>query len=90
MITKSSYLSRDQHSHTDSYTIFSRYKPLIILESSTILVTRALLVWGNGVVAMQTMQIIYGVASASEVAYYSYSYAAVPQEHYHKVTAYTR
>ena len=67
-----------------------RYKPLIITEGLAYLSTRIILIWANGVLAMQFMQFAYGVATATEVAYYSYIYALVPKEHYQKVTSYLR
>ncbi len=67
-----------------------RYKPLIILEGLAYLTTRVLLIWGSGVLAMQFMEIAYGVATGTEVAYYSYIYALVPTEHYLKVTGFLR
>ena len=67
-----------------------RYKPLIIVEGLAYLTTRILLIWGNGVLAMQFMQVAYGFATGTEVAYYSYIYALVPTEHFQKVTGYLR
>ena len=67
-----------------------RYKPLIIVEGLAYLTTRVLLIWGNGVLAMQFMQVAYGFATGTEVAYYSYIYALVPTEHFQKVTGYLR
>ena len=67
-----------------------RYKPLIITEGLAYLATRVLLIWAHGVLSMQFMQIAYGVATGTEIAYYSYIYALVPTEHYQKVTAWLR
>lgn len=39
---------------------------------------------------MQWMQVTYGLATATEVAYYSYIYAVVDVQHFQKVTSYTR
>ena len=36
------------------------------------------------------MQFTYGIATSTEVAYYTYIYAKVPKEHYQKVTSFTR
>lgn len=71
-------------------TDFLRYKPLIILESLAYLATRVILVWGNGIFIMQIMQLTYGIASAAEIAYYSYIYTVVDEEYYQRVTSYTR
>ncbi|XP_013407120.1 thiamine transporter 1 [Lingula anatina] len=67
-----------------------RYKPVIIFEGLTYLGTWALLLWGQGVLTMQLMQFLYGLATATEIAYYSYIYAAVEKDHYQRVTSYTR
>ena len=67
-----------------------RYKPVILLESVAYLTTRVLLIWGTSVFAMQMMQVAYGVATATEIAYFSYIYAAVSIVHFKKVTSYVR
>lgn len=67
-----------------------RYKPVILLESGAYLATRFLLVWGTSLVAMQWMQVVYGVATATEIAYFSYIYAAVSVVQFKKVTSYVR
>ena len=36
------------------------------------------------------MQFTYGIATSTEVAYYTYIYAKVPKENYQKVTSFTR
>ena len=71
-------------------TDFLKYKPVIIVEGLAYLTTRILLIWASGVLAMQFMQLAYGISTGAEVAYYSYIYAAVSQDHYQKVTSYTR
>ena len=72
------------------FTDFLRYKPLIIIESLAYLGTRVILVWGDGIFIMQIMQVTYGLAMATEIAYYSYIYAMVDESYYRKVTSYTR
>ena len=67
-----------------------RYKPVILLESGAYLATRFLLIWGTTVFSMQWMQVVYGVATATEIAYFSYIYAAVSKIHFKKVTSYVR
>ncbi len=71
-------------------TDIARYKPIILLESVAYLLTRVLLIWGTSVFAMQMMQVVYGVATATEIAYFSYIYAAVSVVHFKKVTSYVR
>ena len=36
------------------------------------------------------MQVAYGIATSTEVAYFTYIYARVPGQHYQKVTSFTR
>ena len=71
-------------------TDYFLYRPLIMTEALTYLSTRVLLIWGSTVLAMQFMQLAYGIATATEIAYYSYIYAVVPDEQYKKVTSWTR
>lgn len=67
-----------------------RYKPVILVESVAYLSTRVLLIWGTSVFSMQMMQVVYGIATATEIAYFSYIYAAVSVVHFKKVTSYVR
>ena len=39
--------------------------------------TWCLLLWGRTLLSMQFMQFVYGVATSTEVAYYTYIYAKV-------------
>ena len=71
-------------------TDYLRYKPIILLEAFSYLATRFLLIWGTSVFAMQWMQVAYGVASASEVAFFAYIYLAVPDVRYKVVTSVLR
>ena len=61
------------------FTDYVRYKPIIVLEGISYIATWILLLWAEGVTAMQIMQVTYGVAVCTEVAYYSYIYAKVSQ-----------
>ena len=63
---------------------------MILVEAGAYFTTRVLLIWGTSVSAMQWMQVAYGVASAAEIAYYSYIYVAVSVVHFKKVTSYIR
>ncbi|XP_068239536.1 thiamine transporter 1 [Palaemon carinicauda] len=67
-----------------------RYKPVIVFEGIGYVVTWSLLLWARGVGWMQFMQFTYGVATSTEVAYFTYIYAKVSSEHYQKVTSFTR
>ena len=71
-------------------TDFLRYKPMIMFEGLAYVVTWVLLLWAEGVAAMQVMQFVYGVATSTEIAYYTYIYAKVPKEDYKKVSSFTR
>eukprot|EP00095_Tigriopus_kingsejongensis_P007313 maker-scaffold431_size173393-snap-gene-0.28 protein:Tk07313 transcript:maker-scaffold431_size173393-snap-gene-0.28-mRNA-1 annotation:"hypothetical protein DAPPUDRAFT_59074" len=67
-----------------------RYKPVIVIEGFAYIGTWCLLLWGKGVRSMQLMQFCYGVATSTEVAYYTYIYAKVEPRHFQKVTSWTR
>ncbi|XP_071951409.1 thiamine transporter 2-like [Antedon mediterranea] len=71
-------------------TDFLLYKPVIIFEGITYLSTWSLLLWASGLTLMKLMQFFYGLATATEIAYYSYIYAVVDEEHYQKVSSFTR
>ena len=58
-------------------TDFLKYKPVIVLEGVAYIATWILLLWGNGVTAMQMMELCYGIAVSTEVSYYTYIYAKV-------------
>ena len=72
------------------FTDFLLYRPVILMEAIAYLMTRILLIWGSSLVSMQFMQVAYGIATATEVAYYSYVYSVVSETHYKKVTSMTR
>ncbi|VDM09737.1 unnamed protein product [Wuchereria bancrofti] len=67
-----------------------RYKPIIVLEALSLFGTWALLLWGETVWHMQIMQILFGLSSAAEIAYYSYMYVVVNQKYYKLITSYIR
>ena len=58
-------------------TDLAKYKPVIVLEGFAYILTWVLLLWGYGLAAMQTMQVSYGLATSTEVAYFTYIYASV-------------
>ena len=58
-------------------TDLAKYKPVIVLEGFAYILTWVLLLWGNGLTAMQGMQVSYGLATSTEVAYFTYIYASV-------------
>ena len=67
-------------------TDVARYNPVILVEAAAYLSTRVLLIWSSSVLSMQLMQVAYGVATATEIGYYSYVYAAVPPRYYERIT----
>ncbi|XP_032256624.1 thiamine transporter 2-like isoform X1 [Phoca vitulina] len=71
-------------------TDYVHYKPVIILQGISLIITWLLLVFGQGVKAMQVLEFFYGMVSATEVAYYAYVYSVVSPEHYQKVSGYCR
>jgi len=71
-------------------TDWVRYKPMIIFEGLAYVTTWILLVFGSGVQLMQFMQVAYGIATATEISYYSYIYAKVHSDKYQMVTSFTR
>ncbi|KAM5267059.1 thiamine transporter 2 isoform 3-T4 [Hipposideros larvatus] len=71
-------------------TDYVRYKPVIIVQGISFIITWLLLLFGQGVKAMQAVEFFYGMVTATEVAYYAYIYSVVSPEHYQKVSGYCR
>ncbi|XP_036614148.1 thiamine transporter 2 [Trichosurus vulpecula] len=71
-------------------TDYLRYKPIIILQGVSFLITWLMLLFSQGLLAMQILEFFYGLVTATEIAYYSYIYSVVSVEHYQKVTSYCR
>ncbi|XP_037631451.1 thiamine transporter 1 [Sebastes umbrosus] len=71
-------------------TDWLRYKPVVVFQSVSLFITTALLLWLKSVPAMQAMQFVYGMVTASEVAYFSYIYSVVDLKRYRKATSYSR
>ncbi|KAE8604739.1 hypothetical protein XENTR_v10014814 [Xenopus tropicalis] len=71
-------------------TDYLRYKPVIILQGLCYIIVWVLLLFAEGVSAMQGMEFVYGMVTATEIAYYAYIYSVVDAEHYQKVTSYCR
>ena len=70
------------------FTDVLRYKPIVLIEFLSQIVTRVLLIWGTSLLEMKLMQVTYGIATAAEIAYYSYIYILVSPVHFRKVTGY--
>lgn len=71
-------------------TDYLRYKPVLILQATSLVVTYAMLLKTRSIVAMQLLEFFFGLATASDVAYYSYIYSVVETAHYQRVTSYCR
>ncbi|NWT68913.1 S19A3 protein, partial [Prunella himalayana] len=71
-------------------TDYVRYKPVLLLQGIGLMVTWLLLLFAQGVVAMQLVEFFYGMVTATEVAYYAYIYSVVSSQHYQRVTSYCR
>uniref|UniRef100_A0A8C6TZB3 Solute carrier family 19 member 2 n=1 Tax=Neogobius melanostomus TaxID=47308 RepID=A0A8C6TZB3_9GOBI len=66
------------------------YKPVLLLQASSLVVTYVMLLRTSSVRAMQLSEFFFGLATASEVAYFSYIYSVVAPAHYQRVTGYCR
>ncbi|XP_037263473.1 thiamine transporter 2-like [Falco rusticolus] len=71
-------------------TDYVRYKPVLLLQGISFIVTWLLLLFAHGVVAMQLVEFFYGMVTATEVAYYAYIYSVVSTDRYRRVTSYCR
>ncbi|XP_060053922.1 thiamine transporter 1 isoform X2 [Erinaceus europaeus] len=71
-------------------TDYLRYKPVILLQGLSLIVTWFMLLYAQGLLAIQFLEFFYGIATATEVAYYSYIYSVVDLNMYQKVTSYCR
>ncbi|XP_010566611.1 thiamine transporter 2 [Haliaeetus albicilla] len=71
-------------------TDYVRYKPILLLQGVSFIITWLLLLFAHGVVAMQVVEFFYGMVTATEVAYYAYIYSVVSTDHYQRVTSYCR
>ncbi|XP_078099609.1 thiamine transporter 1 [Sander vitreus] len=66
------------------------YKPVLVLQAISLVVTYVMLLKTQGMLTMQLLECFFGLATASEVAYYSYIYSVVEPAHYQRVTGYCR
>ncbi|PIO53420.1 reduced folate carrier, partial [Teladorsagia circumcincta] len=60
------------------------YKPMIVFESLSYIVVWSLLVFCGSVFAQQMVELFYGWATATEIAYFAYIYVKVSREHFRK------
>ncbi|XP_075710021.1 thiamine transporter 1 [Rhinoderma darwinii] len=71
-------------------TDYLRYKPVVILQGLSLIVTWFMLLYAQGTLAIQFLEFFYGISTATEIAYYSYIYSMVEPGVYQKVTSYCR
>ncbi|XP_075763086.1 thiamine transporter 1 isoform X2 [Pelodiscus sinensis] len=71
-------------------TDYLRYKPVILLQGLSLIVTWFMLLYAQGLLAIQFLEFFYGLVTATEIAYYSYIYSIVDLNMYQKVTSYCR
>ncbi|NXV71467.1 S19A3 protein, partial [Atlantisia rogersi] len=71
-------------------TDYVRYKPVLLLQGISYIITWLLLLFAHGLVAMQVVEFFYGMVTATEVAYYAYIYSVVSTDRYQRVTSYCR
>ncbi|CAD6187052.1 unnamed protein product [Caenorhabditis auriculariae] len=66
------------------------YKPMIILEAVSYVVVWSIFLSCRSVVSQQVVEVFYGCATATEVAYFSYIYVKVDKRQFKSVTSWTR
>uniref|UniRef100_A0A915LZX2 Uncharacterized protein n=1 Tax=Meloidogyne javanica TaxID=6303 RepID=A0A915LZX2_MELJA len=72
------------------FTDLFLYKPTMFVEIIGQIVFRSTLVFGGSVISQIVGQISYGIASASEIAFFSYIYARLEKEQFRSLTSWTR
>lgn len=71
-------------------TDYLRYKPVVLLQGLSLIVTWFMLLYAQGLRAIQLLEFFYGMGTATDIAYYSYIYSIVDINLYQKVTSYCR
>ncbi|VDN53374.1 unnamed protein product [Dracunculus medinensis] len=66
------------------------YKPVLMCENIGYIVFRVSLVFLSSVLSQQIGHVFYGIATASEIAFYSYIYASSDKRDYQRITSWTR
>ncbi|KHJ89071.1 reduced folate carrier [Oesophagostomum dentatum] len=66
------------------------YKSLIVIEALAYIVVWCLLTFAGSVLAQQILEVFYGIATATEIAYFAYIYVNVSKDKFKRVTSYTR
>ncbi|XP_064322938.1 thiamine transporter 1 isoform X2 [Phalacrocorax carbo] len=71
-------------------TDYLRYKPVVLLQGLSLIITWFMLLYAQGLRAFQFLEFFYGMGTATDIAYYSYIYSVVDVNLYQKVTSYCR
>uniref|UniRef100_A0A8C3JTY5 Thiamine transporter 1 n=1 Tax=Calidris pygmaea TaxID=425635 RepID=A0A8C3JTY5_9CHAR len=71
-------------------TDYLRYKPVVLLQGLSLIITWFMLLYTQGLRAVQFLEFFYGMGTATDIAYYSYIYSVVDVNLYQKVTSYCR
>uniref|UniRef100_A0A8C4U1G0 Solute carrier family 19 member 2 n=1 Tax=Falco tinnunculus TaxID=100819 RepID=A0A8C4U1G0_FALTI len=71
-------------------TDYLRYKPVVLLQGLSLIVTWFMLLYAEGLRPIQFLEFFYGMGTATDIAYYSYIYSVVDVNLYQKVTSYCR
>ncbi|XP_015216916.2 solute carrier family 19 member 3b [Lepisosteus oculatus] len=71
-------------------TDYLRYKPIIVVQGVCLVINWTLLCFAQGMPAMKYLHFNNGIATATDVAYFSYIYCVIPSDRYQKVTSYLR
>uniref|UniRef100_A0A0K0EP19 Reduced folate carrier n=1 Tax=Strongyloides stercoralis TaxID=6248 RepID=A0A0K0EP19_STRER len=66
------------------------YKPTMMIEMMGQVTLRYLFIYGLTLFEQQLAYIFYGIASASEIAFFAYIYAILDKEQYQRLTTWTR
>uniref|UniRef100_A0A8C0BK42 Thiamine transporter 1 n=1 Tax=Buteo japonicus TaxID=224669 RepID=A0A8C0BK42_9AVES len=71
-------------------TDYLRYKPVVLLQGLSLIITWFMLLYAQGLWAVQFLEFFYGMGTATDIAYYSYIYSVVDVNLYQQVTSYCR
>ena len=66
------------------------YKPILMIQSISYISVWLTLIYGRSVFSQQIGQVLYGISTATDVAYFAYIYVKVERKHYAIVTVLTR
>jgi len=72
------------------FTDYVKYKPIIVIQGMACVCVWLLLVFATGVPLMQLVEVLYGLVTSAEVAYYSYIYSVIHPDNYKQATSLIR